>query len=155
MPSRPATLRVAYSAPRGARDRRCDSAGDRSLHCSQALAVEARLGWCVTDDLDQLLEAERRLAARLDEARTAATQLLELARADAQALAQRAAEEERVGCARIAQETQAELAAELKHIAARAEARVQLYSGLGESRLRELSLFVLQALLEDVPAGQR
>jgi vacuolar-type H+-ATPase subunit H len=153
VPSRVQT-RSAHWATHGARDRRGDVTGDRSLQCSQAHAVEARLGWCVTDDLDQLLEAERRLAARLDEARTAATQLLELARADAQALAQHAAEQERVGCARIAQETQADLDAELKRIAARAEARLQLYSGLGETRLRELSLSVLQALLEDVPAVQ-
>ncbi len=108
----------------------------------------------MTDDLDQLLEAERRLAARLDEARTAAAQLLALARADAQTLAERAAEDERVGRGRIAQETDAELDAELKRIATRAEARAQLYSQIGETRLRELSIFVLQALLEDVPTVQ-
>jgi len=106
----------------------------------------------VTDDLDQLLEAERRLGVRLDEARTAAARLVELARADAIALATHAEEEERSGCERIAQTTEVELQTELGRIATRAEERVRTYSALSADRLRELSLFVLRSLLEDAPA---
>ena len=147
-------LKQASGAGASSRHTGRERPGDHSLQQPEAHAVEARLGWCVKDDLDQLLEAERRLAARLDEARAAATQLLDAARADAQALAHRAAEDERAGCARIAQETAAEVEAELKRIAAQAEARVQLYAGLSETRLRELSFFVLQSLLEDAPRVQ-
>jgi F0F1-type ATP synthase membrane subunit b/b' len=113
------------------------------------MAVEAK------DDLDQLLEAERRLAGRLEEARASATQLLEVARADAQAFKQRAEEDERNGRTRIAGETQAELEAELERVETRANQRVETYAGLTGDQLRELSLNVLRALLEDAPAVRR
>lgn len=106
------------------------------------------------DDLHQLLEAERRLAVRLDEARTAATRLLEAARSDAKELTARAEEDERAGRARLATEVHTELETELARITARAEARVQRYTAITADRLREFSVFVLQSLLEAVPAGR-
>lgn len=119
------------------------------------LTTLAKRAWVeVKDDLDQLLETERRLAARLDEARAAATRLLEDAQADAQAVARRAEEDERTGRERVAAETQAELEAGLQRIEARAEERVRRYTSVTDDRLRELSLFVLRSLLEDVAAGR-
>jgi hypothetical protein len=103
----------------------------------------------VKDDLDQLLEAEQRFAASFEEVRAAAARLLEVARADAQALDRRAEEDERTGRARIALETQAELEAELRRIEARADQRVKHYTGVTSDGARELSFFVLRALLED------
>jgi hypothetical protein len=108
----------------------------------------------VKDDLDQLLEAERRLAARLDEARAAATRLLEVARADALAVARRAEEDERAGRAHASAETQAELKAELQRLEGRAEERVRRYTSVTDDQLRELSLFVLRSLLAEVAAGR-
>ncbi|MGO9830071.1 MAG: V-type ATPase subunit subunit G family protein [Myxococcaceae bacterium] len=104
------------------------------------------------DDLDQLLEAERRLASRLEEARTSAARLLELARVDARALAAHAEEEAQAGTARIETQTKAELEVELQHIAALAEARVRRYQAVTAPGLEDLALFVLRSLVEDVPA---
>jgi vacuolar-type H+-ATPase subunit H len=108
----------------------------------------------VKDDLDQLLEAERRLAERLDEARAAATRLLEVAQADARAIARRAEEDERTGRASVSAETEAEFEAELQRIETRAEERVRRYTSVTDDRLRELSLFVLRSLLDDLAAGR-
>jgi hypothetical protein len=113
------------------------------------MTVEAK------DDLDQLLEAERRLALRLEETRAAATRLLEVARADAQAFGQRAEEDERNGRGRITGEIQAELEAELQRVDARANKRIEIYTRLSGDQLRELSLHVLRTLLEDAPAVRR
>ncbi len=110
------------------------------------------LGVGVKDDLDKLLEAERRLALRLEQARTAAVRLVELARVDTQALAARAEEEARAGTARIETQMQAELEVELQHIATRADARVQRYQAVTAKGLEDLALFVLRSLVEDVPA---
>jgi vacuolar-type H+-ATPase subunit H len=113
--------------------------------------VEPVLG----EDLDRLLEAERRLAARLEEVRASASRVLEEARSDARALARRAEEEERTGRMRVEAETTAQLEAELRHIEAEAEGRIQVYTGVTGDRLRELSIFVLRALLEDPGAVLR
>jgi vacuolar-type H+-ATPase subunit H len=121
--------------------------------CSNGRTTLAKHAWvAVNDDLDQLLEAERRLAARLEEARATATRRLETARADAQAVARRAEEDVQAGRARASAETQAELEAGLQRIEARAEERVQVYTGVTGERLRELSVFVLRTLLEDATA---
>jgi vacuolar-type H+-ATPase subunit H len=113
--------------------------------------VEAELG----EDLDRLLEAERRLAARLEEARAAASRVLEGARSEATALARHAEEDERTGRARIEAEVTAELEAEFRRIEAEAERRIQVYTRVSGDRLRELSLFVLHSLLEHPSTVQR
>ena len=99
-------------------------------------------------DLDRLLEAEERLAARLEEARTASAGLLEAARTEATALARRADDDEQTGRARLEAQLEAELVAELGRIEARADERVRILVGVTGERLRELSLLVLAALLE-------
>jgi F0F1-type ATP synthase membrane subunit b/b' len=104
-------------------------------------------------DLERLLEAEERLAARLEEARAAAAGFLEAARTEATAVARRADEEERSGRARLETQVEAELVAELGRIEARADERVRTLVGVTGDRLRELSLLVLAALL-DPPARE-
>ncbi len=101
------------------------------------------------DDLDQLLEAERRIAARLDEATAAATRLLEVARADALAVARRVEGDTRAGRARAEAETAAAVEVELQRIAAQAQERVGMYTDVSADRLKELALFVLRTLLEN------
>jgi len=107
------------------------------------------------EDLDRLLATEQRLAARLEEARASASRVLESARSEARALVRRAEEDERTGRARIEAETTAELEAGLRRIEAEADRRIQVYTSVTGDRLRELSLFVLQILLEDPSAVRR
>ena len=101
------------------------------------------------DDLDQLLELEQRLAARLDQTRVAAAQIVERAREEARALARRAEEDERIGRARIAEEAQSELAAGLERLEAGADQRLRIYTSVTEAGVQALAESVLRALLED------
>jgi len=146
---------------------------ERLVFAGRASAGRARLGtilcserWAATaaacaprfdvnDDLDQLLEAEKRLALRLDEARQAAARVLEVARAEAGGLAARTVLEEQASRERIATETQAELKTQLALIASQADAAVQRYAEMDDRRLRELSLLILRSLLEETTAVPR
>lgn len=105
------------------------------------------------NDLDRLLEAEERLAARLAEAKAAGERLLEAARVEASELARRGEEVERSGRARLQAQIEGEVAAELQRIEAGADERVRAYGSVTAERLRELSLGVLRELLE-APAGE-
>ena len=98
-------------------------------------------------DLGRLLEAEQGFAARVDAARREARTTVEAARRDAEALAGDSAAALAQARQALAEEEERTVAAELAHLEAETQVRVEQLTAIDEARVAELADELLRTLL--------